>query len=40
VKVPMMALSEGHAVPAAAGASCDDLQASVDIAMRAVPLRP
>ncbi|MFF5179726.1 TetR/AcrR family transcriptional regulator [Micromonospora sp. NPDC000316] len=32
----VMALSEGHAVHAAAGASRDDLQASVDIAMRAL----
>jgi AcrR family transcriptional regulator len=30
----VMALSEGHAVHAAAGAECDDLQASVDIALR------
>ncbi|MEV0713173.1 helix-turn-helix domain-containing protein [Asanoa sp. NPDC050611] len=30
----VMALSEGHAVHAAAGASREDLQASVDIAMR------
>ncbi|MET8123333.1 TetR/AcrR family transcriptional regulator [Micromonospora sp. NPDC005189] len=35
----VMALSEGHAVHAAAGASCDDLQASVDIALRALALR-
>jgi AcrR family transcriptional regulator len=32
----VMTLSEGYAVHAAAGASRDDLQASVDIAMRAV----
>jgi hypothetical protein len=32
----VMTLSEGFAVHAAAGASRDDLQASVDIAMRAV----
>lgn len=32
----VMALSEGHAVHAAAGASRDELQASVDIALRAV----
>ncbi len=32
----VMALSEGHAVHAAAGASREDLQRSVDIAMRAV----
>ena len=32
----VMALSEGHAVHAAAGASRADLQASVDIAMRAL----
>ncbi|WP_328474124.1 TetR/AcrR family transcriptional regulator [Actinoplanes sp. NBC_00393] len=31
----VMALSEGHAVHAAAGASREDLQASVDIALRA-----
>lgn len=31
-----MALSEGHAVHAAAGASREELQASVDIALRAV----
>ena len=36
----VMALSEGHAVHAAAGASREELQASVDIAMRAVGLRP
>ena len=36
----VMALSEGHAVHAAAGASREDLQRSVDIAMRAVALRP
>jgi AcrR family transcriptional regulator len=36
----VMALSEGHAVHAAAGASRDDLQASVDIALRALALRP
>lgn len=35
----VMALTEGHAVHAAAGASCDDLQASVDIALRALALR-
>ncbi|ONH32479.1 TetR/AcrR family transcriptional regulator [Pseudofrankia asymbiotica] len=35
----VMALSEGHAVHAAAGASREDLQASVDIALRAVALR-
>jgi AcrR family transcriptional regulator len=34
----VMALSEGHAVHAAAGASREDLQRSVDIAMRAVAL--
>ncbi|MFD6155514.1 TetR/AcrR family transcriptional regulator [Nocardia sp. NPDC060256] len=33
----VMALSEGHAVHAAAGASRTDLHASVDIAMRALP---
>lgn len=32
----VMALSEGHAVHAAAGASREELQASVDIALRAV----
>ncbi len=32
----VMALSEGHAVHAAAGASREDLQASVDIALRAI----
>ncbi|GAA2584825.1 TetR/AcrR family transcriptional regulator [Winogradskya consettensis] len=32
----VMTLSEGHAVHAAAGASREDLQASVDIALRAV----
>ncbi|MCA2211304.1 TetR/AcrR family transcriptional regulator [Jidongwangia harbinensis] len=32
----VMTLSEGHAVHAAAGASCEELQASVDIALRAV----
>ena len=32
----VMALSEGHAVHAAAGASREDLQASVDVALRAV----
>ena len=32
----VMALSEGHAVHAAAGASREDLQASVDIALRAL----
>ncbi|GIF74424.1 TetR/AcrR family transcriptional regulator [Asanoa siamensis] len=36
----VMALSEGHAVHAAAGASREELQASVDVAMRAVALRP
>ncbi|GAB7043419.1 MULTISPECIES: TetR/AcrR family transcriptional regulator [Catenuloplanes] len=36
----VMALSEGHAVHAAAGASRDDLQASVDMALRAIALRP
>ena len=36
----VMALSEGHAVHAAAGASRDDLQASVDVALRALALRP
>jgi len=36
----VMALSEGHAVHAAAGATREDLHASVDMAMRAVPLRP
>jgi AcrR family transcriptional regulator len=36
----VMALSEGHAVHAAAGASRDDLQASVDVALRAVALAP
>jgi AcrR family transcriptional regulator len=35
----VMALSEGHAVHAAAGASREDLQASVDIALRAVALQ-
>ncbi|MGW3614640.1 hypothetical protein ACWD6N_33230 [Micromonospora sp. NPDC005163] len=35
----VMALSEGHAVHAAAGASCEDLQASIDIALRAVALQ-
>jgi AcrR family transcriptional regulator len=35
----VMALSEGHAVHAAAGASREDLQGSVDIALRAVALR-
>jgi hypothetical protein len=34
----VMTLSEGHAVHAAAGASREDLQTSVDIAMRAVAL--
>ncbi len=34
----VMALREGHAVHAAAGASREDLQASVDIALRAVAL--
>jgi hypothetical protein len=32
----VMTLSEGHAVHAAAGASREDLQASVDIALRAI----
>jgi AcrR family transcriptional regulator len=32
----VMALSEGHAVHAGAGASREDLQASIDVAMRAV----
>lgn len=32
----VQALSEGHAVHAAAGATCDELQASVDIALRAL----
>ncbi|GIJ51464.1 TetR family transcriptional regulator [Virgisporangium aliadipatigenens] len=36
----VMALSEGHAVHAAAGASREELHASVDIALRAVALRP
>ena len=36
----VMALSEGHAVHAAAGATREDLHASVDMAMRAVALRP
>jgi AcrR family transcriptional regulator len=35
----VMALSEGHAVHAAAGASREDLQASVDVALRALALR-
>ncbi|MGN9909886.1 TetR/AcrR family transcriptional regulator [Phytohabitans sp. LJ34] len=35
----VMALSEGHAVHAAAGASREDLHASIDIALRAVALR-
>ncbi len=35
----VMALSEGHAVHAAAGATREELQASVDIALRAVALR-
>ena len=35
----VMTLSEGHAVHAAAGASRADLQASVDIALRAVAIR-
>ncbi|MEU0790076.1 helix-turn-helix domain-containing protein [Amycolatopsis sp. NPDC005961] len=34
----VMALSEGHAVHAAAGASRADLHASIDVAMRALPL--
>jgi AcrR family transcriptional regulator len=36
----VMALSEGHAVHAAAGASRADLHSSVDMAMRAMPARP
>ncbi|MDG4787751.1 hypothetical protein O7626_17705 [Micromonospora sp. WMMD1102] len=36
----VMALSEGHAVHAAAGATRAELQASVDVALRAVALRP
>ncbi|MBC8988569.1 MULTISPECIES: TetR/AcrR family transcriptional regulator [Micromonospora] len=36
----VMALSEGHAVHAAAGASREDLQASVDVAMRVLNLVP
>lgn len=36
----VMALSEGHAVHAAAGASRDELQASVDVALRAVMAVP
>lgn len=36
----VMALSEGHAVHAAAGASREELQASVDIALRAVMALP
>ncbi|MET7879310.1 TetR/AcrR family transcriptional regulator [Micromonospora sp. DT68] len=36
----VMALSEGHAVHAAAGASREDLQASVAIALRALALSP
>ncbi|MEU5903096.1 TetR/AcrR family transcriptional regulator [Micromonospora sp. NPDC047527] len=36
----VMALSEGHAVHAAAGATREDLQASVDIALRALALHP
>jgi AcrR family transcriptional regulator len=36
----VMALSEGHAVHAAAGASREDLHASIDVALRAVALRP
>ena len=35
----VMALSEGHAVHAAAGASREELQASVDVALRALALR-
>ena len=35
----VMALSEGHAVHAAAGATREDLQASVDVALRALALR-
>jgi AcrR family transcriptional regulator len=35
----VMALSEGHAVHAAAGASREDLHASVDIALRTLALR-
>ena len=34
----VMALSEGHAVHAAAGAGRAELHASVDVAMRAVPI--
>ncbi len=36
----VMALSEGHAVHAAAGTSREDLHASVDVALRAVALGP
>jgi AcrR family transcriptional regulator len=36
----VMALSEGHAVHAAAGASREELQASVDVALRAVMAAP
>lgn len=36
----VMALSEGHAVHAAAGASREELQASVDVALRAVMALP
>lgn len=36
----VMALSEGHAVHAAAGAGRAELHASVDIAMRAMPVTP
>ncbi|WP_431880943.1 TetR/AcrR family transcriptional regulator [Micromonospora chalcea] len=36
----VMALSEGHAVHAAAGASREDLQASVDVALRVLNLVP
>ncbi|MGC5383364.1 TetR/AcrR family transcriptional regulator [Micromonospora sp. NBRC 110037] len=36
----VMALSEGHAVHAAAGASREDLQASVDVALRVLNLAP
>ncbi|MEV7628309.1 TetR/AcrR family transcriptional regulator [Actinoplanes sp. NPDC089786] len=35
----VMALSEGHAVHAAAGATTEDLQASVDVALRALLTR-
>jgi AcrR family transcriptional regulator len=36
----VMALSEGHAVHAAAGTSRADLHASIDVAMRVLPLPP